>query len=151
MSTSIPPSSKVIIVTGASRGIGFAIAQYLLRNDEHYVVVVARTIDPLEALRVEHPHNVIPFQGDVANFAVAKKVVGLVLNKWGRIDGIVINHATAEPISTVAESDAEEWRRAFDINFFSAVAIVSYIFCALTTRCSLDDFHATYISMFREK
>lgn len=124
MPTSIPTSSKVIVVTGASRGIGLAVVQYLVRDDKNYVVAVARTFDKLGDLRLQHPQNVIPCQGDLADFSIAKKVVDLALNQWGRIDGMVINHAVAEPISTVAESDAEEWRRAFDINFFSAVALV---------------------------
>lgn len=124
----IPASSKVILVTGASKGIGLAISRYLLRDNENYVVAIARTVDTLEELRLQHPHNIMPVQDDLADFSIAKKAVDLALEQWGRIEGIVVNHAVATPISTVADCDVEEWRKAFDIIFFSAVALVSFIF-----------------------
>jgi NAD(P)-dependent dehydrogenase (short-subunit alcohol dehydrogenase family) len=44
---------------------------------------------------------------------------------FGRIDGLVINHGTLSPITKLRDSDAEEWRRAYDINVFSPVALVN--------------------------
>ncbi|KAI1307444.1 short-chain dehydrogenase [Xylaria venustula] len=103
--------SKVFIVTGASRGLGLAIAQALLR-ESHKVFLVARSEGELQKLKTQH--------GD----SVAPKIVASTLKAFGKIDGLVINHSTLSPITKIADSDAEEWRRAFDTNVFSAVALV---------------------------
>jgi len=56
--------SKVIIVTGASRGIGLAITRYLL-NKSHKVVLVARSTEVLSALKNEYPSQVEYVAGDL--------------------------------------------------------------------------------------
>lgn len=60
---------KTIIVTGAGRGIGLAISQYLLRNS-HNVVLVARTESELEALKKEYPSQVRYLAADLTQFEV---------------------------------------------------------------------------------
>lgn len=59
-------TSKVFIVTGASKGIGAAIAKYLL-GQSHKVVVTARSQDPLEALKKSHPDQVEYVAGDMVD------------------------------------------------------------------------------------
>jgi short-subunit dehydrogenase len=63
------PESKVIILTGASRGIGLAIAQYLLKAS-HKLVLVARSAEPLEKLKSEYHGQVEYVAADLANFSV---------------------------------------------------------------------------------
>ena len=60
---------KSIILTGASRGIGLAIARYLL-GQKHLVFLVARTKEPLEALKREFPGQVEFLSADLADFEV---------------------------------------------------------------------------------
>lgn len=43
----------------------------------------------------------------------------------GKIDGIIINHAALEPIKKVADSSVDEWKKLYDINLFSPLALVS--------------------------
>lgn len=62
-------SSKVIIITGASRGMGLTMAHYLLRQS-HKVVAVARSAEPLEALKKEYPGQVAALAGDLSDFSV---------------------------------------------------------------------------------
>ena len=62
-------TQKVIILTGASRGIGLAIAKYLLK-DGHKLLLVARTAEPLEKLKKEHGGAVEVFTGDCRDFEV---------------------------------------------------------------------------------
>lgn len=62
-------SSKTIIVTGASRGIGLAISKYLLQKS-HKVVLVARTESDLEALKKQYPSQVEYLAADLTNFDV---------------------------------------------------------------------------------
>lgn len=63
------PAPKSIILTGASRGIGLAIANFLLRAS-HRVFLVARTAPPLEQLKKEFPGQVDFFVGDLEDFEV---------------------------------------------------------------------------------
>ncbi|KAI2634921.1 NAD(P)-binding protein [Hypomontagnella submonticulosa] len=116
-------SSKVFIVTGASRGLGLATAQALIQAS-HKVFLVARTEKDLQALKSEHPSSVDFMTADLADFKVAPKVVESTIKTFGKIDGLIVNHGVISPITKIFESSAEEWRRAYDINVFSAVALV---------------------------
>lgn len=59
-------ASKVFIVTGASKGIGAAVAKYLL-GQSHKVVVTARSQDALEDLKKSHPDQVEYIAGDMVD------------------------------------------------------------------------------------
>jgi short-subunit dehydrogenase len=65
-------ASKTFIVTGASRGLGLAITQLLLR-DSHQVFLVARTESGLQKLKSENPSNVDYLAADLADFNVCTK------------------------------------------------------------------------------
>ncbi|XXH03124.1 hypothetical protein Hte_009517 [Hypoxylon texense] len=116
-------SSKVFIVTGASRGLGLAVAQLLIQAS-HKVFLVARTGKDLQALKAEHTSSVDFMAADLADLKVAPKVIDSTLKAFGRIDGIVVNHGVLSPITRIFESSAEDWRHAYDINVFSAVALI---------------------------
>jgi NAD(P)-dependent dehydrogenase (short-subunit alcohol dehydrogenase family) len=120
--------APVIVVTGASRGIGLSIARFLLKR-ETCVVVVSRSQAPLQQLQSEFPTQVEILTGDLADASVPPKAVALAQSKWGRLDGLVVNHGTLSPVSAVADLDIGAAKAAFDTNFFSAVAMV----CSPTT------------------
>jgi NADP-dependent 3-hydroxy acid dehydrogenase YdfG len=115
--------SKVIIITGASRGIGLAASQYLI-SQGHKIAAVARSKRPLEDLAAQSPSQVLPLVEDLSRVNVGNDIVDATLKKWGQIDGIVINHGTLDPIKRVADMSAEEWRSAFDVNVFSGIGLV---------------------------
>lgn len=54
----------------------------------------------------------------------ATKVVDLAVEFGGKLDGLIVNHAALEPIKRIADSSIDEWKKLYDINFFSALAIV---------------------------
>ena len=122
LSESKMPNSKVIILTGASRGVGWAIAHYLLRQS-HNLVVVARTEQPLRDLEKQYSGQVAVLTGDLSDLSLGSKAVDLAKSHWQRLDGLIINHGTLDPVKRLAESSAEEWRASYDINLFSAVAM----------------------------
>ena len=62
-------SNPHVLITGGSRGIGLAIAKYLLKEG-HKVFLVARTKEPLEKLKEEFPGKVELLAGDLKNFEV---------------------------------------------------------------------------------
>ncbi|KAL8637172.1 MAG: hypothetical protein Q9228_005530 [Teloschistes exilis] len=115
--------SKSIIVTGASRGIGHAIAEYLV-NHSHNVVLVARSANLLESLRAKSPNQVAICVGDVSDDHLAEKTIETAQSRFGSLDGLVLNHGVLEPASRIADSDVQAWRSNFDVNFFSLVAMI---------------------------
>ena len=62
--------SKVIILTGASRGIGWAVAEYLLKAS-HKLVLVARSAEPLENLQKQYPEQVEVLAADLSDLSVS--------------------------------------------------------------------------------
>ncbi|KAL3418968.1 AMP-binding enzyme [Phlyctema vagabunda] len=115
---------KVLIVTGASRGIGLATARFLLQGSNK-VVLAARTAAPLQKLKDEFPGQVEYIAADLCDFSVGPSAVALALKSFSRLDGLVINHGTLNPVKRVADSTPEEWRALFDTNFFSALAFIT--------------------------
>ncbi|KAI4163945.1 MAG: hypothetical protein LQ342_002442 [Letrouitia transgressa] len=112
-------AKKTIIVTG----LGLAIAQYLLSHS-HNVVVLARSKELLEKIRAEYPKQVITCAGDLADFSLPQKAVDAAVREFGQIDGLVVNHGVLEPVTRLAGSNVEDWKTSFDINVFSALALV---------------------------
>lgn len=123
-------SIKVIALTGASRGIGLAIAHYLLQRS-HSLVVVARSEGPLRELEKQYPLQTAVLVGDLTDFSLGRQIVDLALERFGKLHGVIINHGVLDPVKRLADSTAEEWRAAFDINFFSAVSIAKAALPAL--------------------
>ncbi|TQS38669.1 hypothetical protein Golomagni_00822 [Golovinomyces magnicellulatus] len=125
LSPSIPctTSSKSIILTGASRGIGLAIARYLLMSGNR-VLCIARTKEPLESLQQEFPGQVGILVGDMKDFQLGAQAVAKVIHDFKCLDGLVINHGSLSPIKRLADSNPTEWRSAYEVNFFSAIALI---------------------------
>ena len=103
-------------------------ARYLL-NQSHNVVVLARSKEPLDELANKYPGRVKVLAGDMSDFTLSQKAVDLTMSAFGSLDGLIINHGILAPVSRVKNSEAEAWRKSFDVNFFSAVAFV----------CSVDN------------
>ncbi|MET4107799.1 SDR family oxidoreductase [Hymenobacter sp. UYP22] len=105
-------TDKVAIVTGASRGIGRAIA-LLLAMQGAKVVSVARTAEELEELNTKTQGLAIP--ADVADEDDAAHIVAETLSYYGRLDILVCN-AGVGSFNLLEHFDAAEWDRIFDVN-----------------------------------
>lgn len=55
---------------------------------------------------------------------MAKDLVSVANERFGRLDSLIINHGSLDPVKKIADSSPEEWRKAYDINVFSAVGMV---------------------------
>lgn len=105
-------------------GIGLAAARYLI-DHSHNVVVLARGKEALAKLQSEYPKQVRVVVGDMADFSLAQTAVEMTVKEFGQIDGLIVNHGTLSPVTTIGNCDIEAWKQNFNVNFFSAVAFVS--------------------------
>lgn len=67
--------------------------------------------------------------GDLADFSLGDKAAEAAQSRWKQLDGLVINHGILEPVERISQGSAEEWRHLFDVNVFSAIAMVSKNLC----------------------
>ncbi|KAH6718466.1 hypothetical protein BKA61DRAFT_599661 [Leptodontidium sp. MPI-SDFR-AT-0119] len=116
-------STKNILLTGASRGIGLAVARFLLK-ESHKVFLVARTAAPMEELKKEFPGQVEFLAADLRDFEVGPKAISLALSSFKTLDALILNHGTLSPVKRIADSTPAEWRKAFDVNFFSLIGFI---------------------------
>ena len=107
-----------------SAGIGAAIAEFLLKKS-HNVVLIARTEQPLQELRTKYPEQVLLFARDLADRSLAQEAVDGAIDMFKALDGLIINHGMMDPVTKIEDSDIGDWKKLFDVNFFSAVAFVS--------------------------
>lgn len=113
--------AKVVIVTGASSGIGAALAR-LFSNKGAKVALAARRLDRLEKVARECSGETIVIVADLVKKQDRKAVVQKTLAQWGQID-ILVNNAGLGMYSHFMTTSEAEWRRIFEINVFSTVSL----------------------------
>lgn len=100
-----------------------AVAHYLLKQ-KCRLVVTARSEGPMRKLSDEYPGQVEICVGDMGEMQTGPKAVEAATSKFEKLDAVVVNHGLLEPITRIAQGDVEDWRKAYDVGFFSAVSIV---------------------------
>ena len=123
-------SSRVAIVTGASSGIGAAVAIDLARRGAA-VVGVARRADRLDETMARCREvnggvadRAVAHAADVADRAACEKVVGAAEEAFGRVD-IVVNNAGVSIHKHAARTTADEVERLINVNFMGPVWLTS--------------------------
>jgi NADP-dependent 3-hydroxy acid dehydrogenase YdfG len=109
--------NKVVIVTGASAGIGAAVAEGLARAGAH-VMLAARREERLAALagRLRADGGVVEYLAThVGDRGAMQKLADATVAAFGRID-VLINNAGVMSLSTLAEGDVDAWDEMIDIN-----------------------------------
>lgn len=104
---------KVVVITGASRGIGAAAAR-VFADAGARVVLLARDAGAIRALAAETGGTAIAC--DVADWAQVAAATAEVMERLGRIDVWIGNAGVITPISRLAEADVQAWSQAVDIN-----------------------------------
>jgi len=110
-------AGKVVVITGASSGLGEAAARYLAARGAP-VVLGARRIDRLEALAAEITRDggrAIALATDVTSRSEVQRLVDAAITTYGRID-VMINNAGLMPQSTLGRLKTSEWDRMIDVN-----------------------------------
>jgi NAD(P)-dependent dehydrogenase (short-subunit alcohol dehydrogenase family) len=109
---------KVILVTGASRGIGAGAAKRLAREGAH-VVLVARSVAALEAvddLIQEEGGEATLVPLDLAKHEEIDALGAAILSRFGRLDGLVGNAAILGQMSPLTHITPKQWQSVLDVN-----------------------------------
>ena len=111
-------SGKVVLVTGASRGIGYQAAKEAGRRGAH-VIAVARTIGGLEELDDEiqaagGATTIVPL--DLRDFDAIDRLGAAIFERWGRLDGLVGNAGMLGTLSPLAHIAPAEFEQVLAVN-----------------------------------
>ena len=112
-------AGRVVIVTGGGSGIGAAVAQAAAANGDT-VVIAGRRREALERTRdtagtAEVRGRIHPIPADLARPDEIDRLVAETVRTHGRLDGVVANAGTMVT-GTLAETSADDWQRAIDVN-----------------------------------
>jgi NAD(P)-dependent dehydrogenase (short-subunit alcohol dehydrogenase family) len=113
---------KVAVVTGASKGIGLAVARAFAEEGAKVVAGSRSASEGLKGLAGRYP--LVHVAVDLGTPEGPKKLVGRAMETFGGVDVLVNNVGVFEPrLEGFAAITDEDWRRTFEINFMSAVRI----------------------------
>jgi short-subunit dehydrogenase len=120
-------SGKIVVVTGASMGIGEAIAKSFADQGAS-VVMLSRDAGRVEAARerVGHSERTLAIACDVRHREDVDRVIGLTVHHFQRID-VWVNNAGHGLLDSVAQVNMAACREMFDTNFFGAVGAMQAV------------------------
>lgn len=115
---------KIILITGAARGIGKGILEELVK-DKNNIIIANYNKSEKEALELKEKYgeSIELYKADVGNRAEVKKMKDLVINKYKKID-VIINNAGISQIKMFNDITEEDWNRMLQINLTSAYYII---------------------------
>ena len=130
---------KVVLVTGASSGIGRAVAEHVGRQGAH-VQLVSRTAEKLEALKGEIERaggRAWVYPTDLSDMATCEGMVARVLKDHGRVDILVNNAGRSIRRSLVQSLDRfHDFERTMQLNYFGAVKLMLAVIPGMRERRS---------------
>ncbi|MEH0974379.1 SDR family oxidoreductase [Micromonospora sp. CPCC 205546] len=117
-------TDRVYVLTGASRGLGYATAECLVADGAR-VVLSARDADAVAAAtqRLGGPERAVGLTADLADARTPERLVAAAREHFGRLDGALVSVGGPPPGSAASVTD-EQWRRSFETVFLGTVRMV---------------------------
>ncbi len=113
---------KVWLITGCSTGFGRALALEVLAKGYLVAVASRNTNDVLDIVK-DYPDNSIAIKLDVTKIKEIKEAIAETITRFGQID-VLVNNAGIGYFGAIEESEDEEVRRMFEINFFGLAKMI---------------------------
>lgn len=111
---------KVIIIMGASSGIGEATARVLAEKGAK-LVLAARREDHLKKIKESLPDaHIVYRKADVSNYDDVQQVVDYAISEYGKLD-VLFNNAGIMPTAPLVEAKRDEWKEMLDINIMGVL------------------------------
>jgi len=114
-------TDKIAIVTGASKGIGRAIATTLL-DEGMRVAIVARSRDLLDGVAASHPGRCLPLPHDLSDPAAPDAIIAAVVAQLGGVD-LLVNNAGATKRGDFFSLTDRDWTDGFGLKFYAAMRL----------------------------
>lgn len=115
-------TAKSWLITGASSGLGRALAEDVLERGDR-AVVAARTAEALEELEARHPGSAVASALDVTRPAAVRAAVDACVEQLGRLD-VVVNCAGYGLFGALEELSDDDLRAEFDTNVFGSLNVI---------------------------
>lgn len=114
-------AGRVYVLTGASRGLGFATAEQLVADGAR-VVLAGRNAERVAAAaqRLGGPERAVGLGADLADADTAERLVALARQHYGRLDGALVS-VGGPPPGTASATDDAQWRTSFETVFLGTV------------------------------
>lgn len=125
-------AGRVVLITGASRGLGRATAERFLERGAQ-VAVNVRTPGRAETLAQELGSNSHPAPGDIGSAPVVRTLVADVVQRFGRLD-ILVNNAAIASGTRIEQLSEDEWRATIDTNLTAAFLCIQAVVPAMKSQ-----------------
>lgn len=124
-------TSKNIIITGTSRGIGFALTEYLL-NQEHRVLAISRNSEKLIELAKKYPHLSV-MDARITEEEDLNKIVNFVSEQWKQVN-VLIHNAGRLIHKPFQETSSSDFLEVYKVNVFAVANLTKLMLPFLKER-----------------
>jgi len=125
-------AGRVVLITGARRGLGRATAERFLERGAQ-VAVNVRTPARAETLAHELGRNSHPAPGDIRSAPAVRALVADIVQRFGRLD-ILVNNAAIASATRIDELSEDEWRATIDTNLTAAFFCIQAVVPAMKSQ-----------------
>jgi 3-oxoacyl-[acyl-carrier protein] reductase len=125
-------AGRVVLITGAGRGLGRATAERFLERGAR-VAVNVRTTERAETLAFELGRNSHPVPGDIRSAPAVRALVADIIQRFGRLD-ILVNNAAIASATRIEQLSEDEWRATIDTNLTAAFLCIQAVVPAMKSQ-----------------
>ncbi|SFJ24176.1 SDR family NAD(P)-dependent oxidoreductase [Thermoflavimicrobium dichotomicum] len=123
---------QIVLLTGASSGIGERIAHHLVQTNQYFPILIARNQSKLKSLQKEIVQCDY-FACDVTNSQQIQSMITQILSKYGQID-VLINNAGYGTFGGVLDTSPDDFRGMMETNYLGAIRLVQAVLPSMLQR-----------------